>query len=112
MMHLRERHDAFTFAGNQPAHASFIERTSALALTEDIMKKLALAASLVIAAGFTFAGPALAKGGHGGGHGHGHGHGHSMGHHHHGTPHGWSRGRKVGWRGHGCPPGLWKQGRC
>ncbi|PIT04732.1 hypothetical protein TSA1_31265 [Bradyrhizobium nitroreducens] len=77
---------------------------------EDIMKKLALAASLVIAAGFTLTSPALAKGGHGGGHGHGHGH--SMGHHHHGTPHGWSRGRKVGWRGHGCPPGLWKQGRC
>ena len=25
---------------------------------------------------------------------------------------GWSRGRKVGWRGRGCPPGLWKQGRC
>ena len=21
-------------------------------------------------------------------------------------------GRKVGWRGRGCPPGLWKQGRC
>ncbi|MCK1721920.1 hypothetical protein [Bradyrhizobium sp. 141] len=76
------------------------------------MKKLALAASLIIAAGFTLSSPAMAKGGHGGGHGHGHGHGHSMGHHHHGTPPGWSRGRKVGWRGHGCPPGLWKQGRC
>ena len=25
---------------------------------------------------------------------------------------GWSHGRKVGWRGRGCPPGLWKQGRC
>ena len=25
---------------------------------------------------------------------------------------GWSRGRKVGWHGRGCPPGLWKQGRC
>lgn len=74
------------------------------------MKKLALAASLILAAGFASTGPALAKGGHGGGHGHGHGH--SMGHHHHGTPYGWSRGRKVGWHGHGCPPGLWKQGRC
>jgi hypothetical protein len=29
-----------------------------------------------------------------------------------GRPPGWSRGRKVGWRGRGCPPGLWKQGRC
>jgi len=37
----------------------------------------------------------------------GHGWGHS-----HGYPSGWSRGRKVGWRGYGCPPGLWKQGRC
>ncbi|MCA1479194.1 hypothetical protein [Bradyrhizobium sp. NBAIM08] len=69
------------------------------------MKKLALAASLIIAAGFT---PALAKGGHG----HGHGHGHKMGHHHHGKSFGWYHGRKVGWRGHACPPGLWKQGRC
>ena len=25
---------------------------------------------------------------------------------------GWSQGRKMGWRGRGCPPGLWKQGRC
>ena len=25
---------------------------------------------------------------------------------------GWSQSRKVGWRGRGCPPGLWKQGRC
>ncbi|MGY4447121.1 hypothetical protein ACVWZR_001781 [Bradyrhizobium sp. i1.3.1] len=25
---------------------------------------------------------------------------------------GWHHGRKVGWRGRGCPPGLWKQGRC
>ncbi|WP_164937528.1 hypothetical protein [Bradyrhizobium guangxiense] len=74
------------------------------------MKKFALAASLMIAAGLTFTNPALAKGGHGGGHGHGYGH--SMGHHYHGTPPGWSHGRKVGWRGHGCPPGLWKQGRC
>ncbi|RXH29077.1 hypothetical protein XH84_23780 [Bradyrhizobium nanningense] len=77
---------------------------------EELMKKLALAASLIIAAGFTLTGPALAKGGHGGGHGFGYGH--SMGYHHLGTPPGWSRGRKVGWRGHGCPPGLWKQGRC
>lgn len=38
-----------------------------------------------------------------GGYGHGHGHGRAFG---------WSRGKKVGWRGHGCPPGLWKQGRC
>ena len=36
-------------------------------------------------------------------HGHGHGHGRAWG---------WSRGKKVGWRGRGCPPGLWKQGRC
>jgi hypothetical protein len=43
------------------------------------------------------------KGGHGHGWGHGHGHGRAWG---------WSRGKKVGWRGHGCPPGLWKQGRC
>ena len=70
------------------------------------MKKLALAATLIIAVGFTMPGAALARGGHG------HGHGHAMGHHHHGTPPGWSHGRKVGWRGHGCPPGLWKQGRC
>ncbi|WP_338308363.1 hypothetical protein [Bradyrhizobium sp. TM233] len=112
MTYLRERHDASTFAGNLPTHRSFIERTSALAPVEDMMKKLALAASLILAAGLTFTSPALAKGGHGGGHGHGHGHGHSMGHHHHGSPPGWSRGRKVGWRGHGCPPGLWKQGRC
>jgi len=72
------------------------------------MNKLALAASLIVAAGLTVANPAFAKGGHG----HGHGHGHAMGHHHHGTPPGWSHGRKVGWRGYGCPPGLWKQGRC
>jgi hypothetical protein len=46
------------------------------------------------------------KGGHGrgGGHGWGRGGGHRA--------YGWSRGRKVGWRGRGCPPGLWKQGRC
>lgn len=52
----------------------------------------------------------LVKGGHdhGGGHGHGHGWGRHGGH----WGHGWSRGRKVGWRGRGCPPGLWKQGRC
>lgn len=73
-----------------------------------MMKKLALAASLIIAAGFAVTGPAIAKGGHGG---HGHGHGHAMGHYH-GTPPGWYHGRKVGWRGMGCPPGLWKQGRC
>ena len=44
------------------------------------MKKLVLAASLVIAAGFALANPAFAKGGHG------HGHGHGMSHGHHGTP--------------------------
>lgn len=44
------------------------------------------------------------KGGHGrGGHGWGRGHGRAWGA---------SRGRKVGWRGRGCPPGLWRQGRC
>ena len=42
----------------------------------------------------------------------GHGHGHGWGRAHASTPRGWSRGRKVGWRGHGCPPGLWRQGRC
>ncbi|TMK06802.1 MAG: hypothetical protein E6G71_12690 [Alphaproteobacteria bacterium] len=42
-----------------------------------------------------------------GGHGHGHGWGRAFA-----RPHGWSRGRKVGWHGRGCPPGLWKQGRC
>ncbi|WP_271614913.1 hypothetical protein [Bradyrhizobium sp. CCBAU 51627] len=72
------------------------------------MKRLALAASLIVAAGLTLSSPALAKGGYGGGHGHGHG----MGHYYHGTPPGWYHGRKVGWRGYGCPPGLWKQGRC
>ena len=49
------------------------------------------------------------KGGHGwggGGWGHGWGRGYAF------APPGWSRGRKVGWRGRGCPPGLWKQGRC
>lgn len=46
------------------------------------------------------------KGGHGGGRGHGLGRG--GGH----KAVGWSRGRKVGWRGRGCPPGLWRQGRC
>lgn len=45
-----------------------------------------------------------AKGGRGGGKGIGRGHS--------GRSFGWSRGRKVGWRGRGCPPGLWKQGRC
>ncbi|WFU74021.1 hypothetical protein [Bradyrhizobium sp. CB2312] len=74
------------------------------------MKKLALAATMIIAAGLTMPSVALAKGGHG----HGHGHGHHGGYHVHryGTPPGWHHGRKVGWRGHGCPPGLWKQGRC
>lgn len=72
------------------------------------MKKLALVASLIVAASFT--GAAYARGGHGYGHGHGHGHG---GYHaYHGTPPGWHHGRKVGWHGRGCPPGLWKQGRC
>jgi hypothetical protein len=40
--------------------------------------------------------------------GHGHGWGRGGGH----KAFGWSRGRKVGWRGRGCPPGLWRQGRC
>jgi hypothetical protein len=110
--HLRERHDSSTFAGNLRFRRSFIERTNALTPVEDMMKKLALAASLLVATGLTLTSPALAKGGHGGGHGHGHGHGHKMGHHHHGKSFGWYHGRKVGWRGHGCPPGLWKQGRC
>lgn len=44
------------------------------------------------------------KGGRGGGHAFGRGGG--------GRVFGWSRGRKVGWRGRGCPPGLWRQGRC
>jgi hypothetical protein len=69
------------------------------------MKKLLLAATLIIAAGLPSA--VFAKGGHGHGHGHGGFHGH-----HHGTPPGWYHGRKVGWGGRGCPPGLWKQGRC
>jgi hypothetical protein len=74
-----------------------------------LMTKLALAASLAVAVGFTVPNAALAKGGYG----HGHGYGHTIGHgHYHGTPPGWSHGRKVGWRGMGCPPGLWKQGRC
>ena len=42
----------------------------------------------------------------------GHGHGRGLGRAHAFKPPGWSRGRKVGWRGRGCPPGLWKQGRC
>ncbi|MCP3397250.1 hypothetical protein [Bradyrhizobium sp. CCGB20] len=70
------------------------------------MKKLALAATLIIAAGFTMPGAAFAKGGHG--------HGHHGGYHAHryAVAPGWHHGRKVGWRGRGCPPGLWKQGRC
>lgn len=48
------------------------------------------------------------KGGHGRGHGGGHGFGRGGGH----KAFGWSQGRKVGWRGRGCPPGLWRQGRC
>jgi hypothetical protein len=88
-----------------------------------LMSKLLL--GLLVALPFTLATPASAlpgaspdtllqtdtrsdlieiKGGHGRGHGWGRGHGHRA--------FGWSRGRKVGWRGHGCPPGLWKQGRC
>lgn len=42
----------------------------------------------------------------------GHGKKHGWGKHHGYKRHGWSHGRKVGWRGRGCPPGLWKQGRC
>ncbi|WP_084807876.1 hypothetical protein [Bradyrhizobium sp. NAS80.1] len=70
------------------------------------MKKLALAAALIVATGVTMPSTAFAKGGHGHGH-HGGYHGHR-----HGVPSGWYHGRKVGWRGGGCPPGLWKQGRC
>ena len=47
-----------------------------------------------------------------GGRGHGMGRGHGWGRSHAFAPRGWSQGRKVGWRGRGCPPGLWKQGRC
>jgi hypothetical protein len=42
----------------------------------------------------------------------GRGRGHAFGRHGGHRAFGWSRGRKVGWRGHGCPPGLWRQGRC
>jgi hypothetical protein len=57
----------------------------------------------------TYSSVILAKGGHGhGGHGHGGGWGRGGG----GRAFGWSRGRKLGWHGRGCPPGLWKQGRC
>jgi hypothetical protein len=47
------------------------------------------------------------KGGHGRGGGGGWGRGGNR-------AFGWSRGvgKKVGWRGRGCPPGLWRQGRC
>ena len=45
-----------------------------------------------------------------GGRGHGRGHAFGRGGGH--RAFGWSRGRKVGWRGRGCPPGLWRQGRC
>lgn len=71
------------------------------------MKKTAIA--LVLAASLTMPGVALAKGGRGGGHGHAFAisHGRSWG-----TPPGWYHGRKVGWGTMGCPPGLWKQGRC
>lgn len=48
------------------------------------------------------------KGGHGYGRGGGNGWGRGGGH----RAFGWSQGRKVGWHGRGCPPGLWKQGRC
>jgi hypothetical protein len=68
----------------------------------------------LLATSFAFAIPAIAEAK--GGHGHGHGHGDGGGHHAHmhdfSSPPGWSHGRKVGWRGMGCPPGLWKQGRC
>ena len=47
-----------------------------------------------------------------GGRGHGMKHGHGWGRSHAFAPRGWGHGRKVGWRGRGCPPGLWKQGRC
>ncbi len=70
------------------------------------MKMLMLAASLIAAASLVMPNSVLAKGGHG------HGYGHAMAHGHYGTPPGWYHGRKVGWGGTGCPPGLWKQGRC
>jgi hypothetical protein len=48
-----------------------------------------------------------------GGRGHGMGRGGGWGRSRAFAPRGWSSpGRKVGWRHRGCPPGLWKQGRC
>jgi hypothetical protein len=72
------------------------------------VKRFVIAAAVLIAASLATQGPVFAKGGHGRGH-----HGFATSHHgYHGYPPGWYRGRKVGWRGYGCPPGLWKQGRC
>jgi hypothetical protein len=71
---------------------------------------LMLAAAFGLAMTAGAATTAVAKGGRG--HGHGMKVGHYKVHKLHHTPRGWSRGRKVGWRGPGCPPGLWRQGRC
>jgi hypothetical protein len=72
------------------------------------MRRLLIAAAVAIAASLVMPNAVLAKGG--GGHFGGHG-GFVMTHGY-GSPPGWHHGRKVGWRGRGCPPGLWKQGRC
>ena len=72
------------------------------------MKRVLIAASIAIAASLMMSDTVLAKGG---GHGGGRGHGAFATSHSYGSPPGWHHGRKVGWRG-GCPPGLWKQGRC
>jgi hypothetical protein len=80
------------------------------------MKRFVIAAAVAIAASLAMPNVVLAKGGgwHGDGGGYG---GVAMGPgygypHSYGYPPGWYHGRKVGWRGRGCPPGLWKQGRC
>jgi hypothetical protein len=74
------------------------------------MKRILIAAFVVIAAGLAVPNAVSAKGG--GGHGGARGHGAFAMGHSYGSPPGWHHGRKVGWRGRGCPPGLWKQGRC
>jgi hypothetical protein len=71
------------------------------------MKRLVIAGAVAIAASLAMQNGVLAKGGHGWGHG-----AYAMAHGYYGSPPGWYHGRKVGWRGYGCPPGLWKQGRC
>ncbi|MBI5262111.1 MAG: hypothetical protein HY852_09890 [Bradyrhizobium sp.] len=74
------------------------------------MKRLAISFALLLAASVTVPDAAFAKGSRGMGHGHAFkvSHGRSS----LGTPPGWHHGRKVGWGNMGCPPGLWKQGRC